>query len=240
MNGENDKHTVNSRFFLEIAEAAVNSIQYLKDLGIPGFDCSSGNMKLMKSWGDPRNKMPDDFDAVLSDANACNQCRLYERRKNPVVGEGNQEAGLMFVGDVPGRVDDDLGQPFSGLAGELLSKIITAIQHTRENVYLCNVIKCRPPVNRKPFPEEIEACLPFLERQISLIKPDFICTLGPLASQTLLDIKNPVRGQLYDYNGIKVMPTYHPADLIEHPEKKRDVWEDMKKLMKEMGFNIHK
>ena len=131
-----------------------------------------------------------------------------------------------------------MGEPFVGAAGGLLTKIIEAINHTREQVYICNIIKCRPPGNRNPMEDEIEACFPFLKRQIASVKPDIICALGTFAAQTLLETKSPIsklRGCFYDYMGTKVLPTYHPAYLLRNPNKKRDVWEDMKKLMKAMG-----
>ncbi len=127
------------------------------------------------------------------------------------------------------------GEPFVGAAGRLLTKIIEAMNFTREQVYICNIIKCRPPGNRNPMPDEIQACSPFLRRQISSIKPDFICALGTFAAQTLLETGVPIsklKGCFHDYMGIRVLPTYHPAYLLRNPGKKRDVWEDMQKLMK--------
>ena len=131
-----------------------------------------------------------------------------------------------------------MGEPFVGAAGKLLTKIIEAINHTREQVYICNIIKCRPPGNRNPMADEIEMCVPFLKRQIASVKPDIICALGTFAAQTLLETKSPIsklRGCFYDYMETRVLPTYHPAYLLRNPDKKRDVWEDMKKLMKSMG-----
>jgi DNA polymerase len=126
-----------------------------------------------------------------------------------------------------------------GAAGQLLTRIIAAINLSRRQVYICNIIKCRPPGNRNPETDEIEACLPFLERQIAAIQPDFICALGKFAAQTLLNSDVPIsrlRGRFYDYNGIKLLPTYHPAYLLRNPDKKREVWEDMKMLMKEYPY----
>jgi DNA polymerase len=142
------------------------------------------------------------------------------------------------VGEGPGYDEDQMGEPFVGAAGKLLTKIIEAINHTRDQVYICNIIKCRPPGNRNPMADEIEICFPFLKRQIASVKPDIICALGTFAAQTLLETKSPIsklRGSFYDYMGTKVLPTYHPAYLLRNPNKKRDVWEDMKKLMKAMG-----
>jgi DNA polymerase len=139
------------------------------------------------------------------------------------------------VGEGPGYDEDQKGEPFIGAAGRLLTKIIEAIKYTRDQVYICNIIKCRPPGNRNPLPDEIEACLPFLKRQLTAIKPDVICTLGTFATQALIETTMPIsklKGRFHDYNGIRVLPTYHPAYLLRNPGKKRDVWEDMKKLMK--------
>jgi DNA polymerase len=139
------------------------------------------------------------------------------------------------VGEGPGHEEDQRGEPFVGAAGRLLTKIIEAMNFTREQVYICNIIKCRPPENRNPMPDEIQACSPFLRRQISSIKPDFICALGTFAAQTLLETSVPIsklKGCFHDYMGIRVLPTYHPAYLLRNPGKKRDVWEDMQKLMK--------
>jgi len=139
------------------------------------------------------------------------------------------------VGEGPGYDEDQKGEPFIGAAGKLLTKIIEAIKYTRDQVYICNIIKCRPPGNRNPLPDEIDACLPFLKRQLAAIKPDVICALGAFAAQALLDTTLPIsklKGRFHDYNGIRVLPTYHPAYLLRNPGKKRDVWEDMQKLMK--------
>jgi DNA polymerase len=139
----------------------------------------------------------------------------------------------------PGFDEDQKGEPFVGAAGQLLTKIVAAINLSREQVYICNIIKCRPPGNRNPESDEIESCLPFLERQIAAIQPDFICALGKFAAQTLLKSDVPIsrlRGRFYDHNGIKVLPTYHPAYLLRNPEKKREVWQDMQMLMKEYRY----
>ncbi|MBW1759596.1 MAG: uracil-DNA glycosylase [Deltaproteobacteria bacterium] len=169
------------------------------------------------------------------DLGDCRRCNLCNSRKNIVFGAGDPNARLVFVGEAPGHKEDETGEPFVGAAGNLLTKIIQAINLSRDSVYICNIIKCRPPGNRNPMPDEIKACSPFLKRQIMFIKPDFICTLGTFAAQTLLNSKESVsrlRGHFHSYNGIKLIPTYHPAYLLRYPNKKRDVWEDMKKLMK--------
>ncbi len=171
----------------------------------------------------------------------CRRCKLSERRKNIVFGTGNPHARVMFVGEGPGADEDFQGEPFVGAAGRLLTKIIQAIHLIREEVYIANIVKCRPPGNRNPEPVEIRTCYPFLERQIQAIRPEFICALGSFAARTLLNTTQPIsrlRGRFHDYRGIKVVPTFHPAYLLRNPERKRDVWEDMKMLMREMGHEI--
>jgi DNA polymerase len=158
-----------------------------------------------------------------------------------VFGSGTSQTKLVFVGEGPGADEDAQGLPFVGAAGQLLTKIIEAIQLTRDQVYICNVVKCRPPSNRIPEEDEIAACSPFLFRQIESIRPQVICCLGAVASQTLLGTKTAVgklRGRFHDYRGIQVMPTWHPAYLMRNPAAKRDVWDDVKKvraLLDEVG-----
>jgi DNA polymerase len=172
---------------------------------------------------------------------ACEKCALCRTRKNVIFGEGNLQADLMFVGEAPGRDEDIKGRPFVGKAGRLLTKIIEAIGLTREDVFIGNVLKCRPPDNRNPLPEEIMKCSPYLIEQIKLIQPKVICALGKFAAQTLLNTEKPIsrlRGTFYDYHGVKLMPTYHPAYLLRNAHGKKDVWEDMKLIAKELGLEI--
>ena len=164
----------------------------------------------------------------------CQRCALSEGRSNIVFGVGSPEADLVFVGEAPGRDEDIKGEPFVGKAGQLLTKIIAAMGLTRDDIYICNVIKCRPPDNRNPLPVEIEMCEPFLKEQLDIIKPRAICALGSIASQALLKTEvriSQLRGQFHDYNGVPLMPTYHPSYLLRNPGAKRDVWEDIKAVM---------
>ncbi|GBC60160.1 hypothetical protein DENIS_1105 [Desulfonema ishimotonii] len=188
-----------------------------------------------------RPPMPETLEQIRADLGDCRRCRLCERRTHIVFGAGNPGARLVFVGEGPGYEEDRSGQPFVGQAGQLLTKIIAAIRMTRESVYICNVIKCRPPGNRNPNPYEVGACFPFLARQLAAIRPAFICALGKFAAQTLLGTDLPIsrlRGRFHTYRGIPVMPTFHPAYLLRNPERKREVWEDMKQLMRAMGHKI--
>ncbi|MGQ9630161.1 MAG: uracil-DNA glycosylase [bacterium] len=163
----------------------------------------------------------------------CKKCPLHEGRTNAVPGTGDVHARLMLVGEAPGYYEDQQGLPFVGRAGQLLTKILKSINLTREEVYITNVVKCRPPENRNPKPEEIRACEPYLVAQINLIQPEVICALGTFAAQALLKTNTPIsklRGEVQYYNGIVLMPTFHPAFLLRNPERKKDVWEDMQKL----------
>ena len=167
----------------------------------------------------------------------CQKCPLGKMRRNIVFGSGSMNARLMFIGEAPGHDEDMQAMPFVGEAGILLTKIIEAMAIKREDVYICNILKCRPPQNRNPLPEEISTCIDYLYAQIDIIKPKIICALGKFASQTLLGIETPIskiRGSWHEYRGIKFMPTYHPAYLLRNPQDKKLVWEDMKKIMKEL------
>ncbi|MBI4851091.1 MAG: uracil-DNA glycosylase [Acidobacteria bacterium] len=169
---------------------------------------------------------------IRSEVGHC--CQLCNQATNVVFGEGNSSAELMFIGEAPGAEEDATGRPFVGAAGRLLDKIIAAIGLKREDVYITNVVKCRPPNNRKPTNDEMESCEPFLFNEIEVVKPKLIVTLGATPLTSLLNVKEGItktRGQFYDFNGIPVMPTFHPAFLLRVPEKKREVWEDMKKVM---------
>jgi len=179
---------------------------------------------------------PVSLDGIKREMGDCTRCRLHENRQSVVFGEGNPHAVLVFVGEAPGREEDLQGRPFVGKAGELLTRIIEAIDLTREEVYIANIVKCRPPQNRNPQPDEIQTCLPFLRKQLEAIKPKIICALGTFAAQTLLETAERIsilRGQFYAYQGARLMPTYHPAFLLRNPQFKRDVWEDMKAIKEE-------
>jgi uracil-DNA glycosylase len=170
--------------------------------------------------------------AVRGDLGDCTRCKLHTLgRRQIVFGVGNPQADLMFVGEAPGGDEDVQGVPFVGRAGQLLTKIIEAIDLKRDDVYIANVIKCRPPGNRNPEPDEVAQCEPFLFRQIETVKPKVIVALGKFAAQTLLRTLDPIsrlRGRVYDYRGAKLIPTFHPAYLLRNPASKREVWEDMK------------
>ncbi|MFL5615686.1 MAG: uracil-DNA glycosylase family protein [Gemmatimonadaceae bacterium] len=172
----------------------------------------------------------DSLESVAKAIATCTRCPLYATAKNPVPGEGNPNAELMFVGEAPGATEDETGRPFVGQAGQLLEKIIGAIKFSRDDVFIVNVLKHRPPGNRNPRPEEVSACSPYLVRQIELIKPKVIVALGTFAAQTLLETKlsiGKLRGQIHRYYGVPLVVTYHPAALLRNPSWKRPTWEDV-------------
>ena len=169
---------------------------------------------------------------IRADIGDCTRCKLHRLGRQQIVfGVGNANAGLMFIGEAPGRDEDAQGIPFVGRAGQLLTKMIEAIGLKRDDVYIANVIKCRPPENRNPEPDEVAACEPFLFRQVETIKPRVIVALGTFAAQALLKTTDPIsrlRGRVFTYGGSKLIPTFHPAYLLRSPERKREAWEDLK------------
>lgn len=174
---------------------------------------------------------------IRRELESCRRCPLCTGRRNIVFGVGNPQADLVFVGEAPGREEDEKGEPFVGEAGRLLDRIIFAMGLRRQDVYICNVEKCRPPGNRDPLPEEVEACEPYLKRQLAAIRPRVIVALGRFAVQTLLRDDTPItrlRGTWRRYEGIALMPTFHPAYLLRNPMSKREVWEDMKEVVRRL------
>lgn len=190
-----------------------------------------------------------ELEKIAGEVNQCRQCGLGSSRTNTVPGEGNPNARIMFVGEAPGADEDAQGRPFVGRAGQLLDKIIEACGLKRSDVFICNILKCRPPENRDPRAEEIISCLPYLQRQIEIIDPEIIVALGAHAAKTLLNTTKPIgqlRGQFHEYYPgigkppVKLMPTYHTAYLLRNysQENRRKVWEDMKKVLTELGLPI--
>lgn len=176
--------------------------------------------------------------AIRQELGDCRRCKLAGGRTHLVFGVGNPKAELMFVGEGPGADEDQQGEPFVGKAGQLLTKMIEAMGYRREQVYIANVVKCRPPGNRNPEPDEIEACEPFLRRQIEAIQPKVIVALGKFAAQTLLRSTIPItklRGTWSSYGGVRLMPTFHPAYLLRSPQEKKTAWADLQLVMAELG-----
>jgi DNA polymerase len=199
----------------------------------------------IRQLGKPRMR-PTNAESQLrilaEEVSRCTRCReLASTRTQTVFGVGNSRARLCFLGEAPGADEDRLGEPFVGRAGQLLNDILKACTLQREDVYILNVLKCRPPGNRNPAADEQANCRPYLERQLDIIKPEFICCLGSVAASALLETSQSIgrlRGRLHQWRGINVLATYHPAYLLRNPAAKRDVWNDMQLLMQSMGIEL--
>lgn len=225
-----------------MTDDVLHELALLRELGFTHLDLTAPQAVIAAARppveGDAAAPM-NPWEALSAEAHDCTRCRLAGGRTNVVFGVGDPNADLMFIGEAPGRDEDLQGEPFVGRAGQLLTDIIKAMKLTRDQVYIANVIKCRPPENRNPEADELDACRPFIRRQVELIKPRVIVTLGRFGLQSLTEKSygiSAVRGQWLEYNGIKLMPTYHPAYLLRNPAAKKDVWADMKKVMAELGI----
>ena len=212
-------------------------LRWAQTLGVTGFSKDpKWRTRIESASAAPEQSLTveTDLPSIREAIGDCTRCKLHALgRKQIVFGSGNPNADLMFVGEAPGADEDEQGVPFIGRAGQLLTKIIEAIGLTRDDVYIANVIKCRPPGNRNPEPDEIDQCEPFLLRQIESIRPKVIVALGTFAAHTLLRTDAPIsklRGVFHEYHGARLLPTFHPAYLLRSPDKKRDVWDDMKKV----------
>lgn len=212
--------------------AQLNShLEYMREIGIEYAEIEDAGVVRKRSKAEDLEKLRRSY------IEECNRCRLCEEgRANVVFGDGDPGAELVFVGEGPGAEEDRQGLPFVGRAGQKLNEIVSAMGLGRQDVYIANIVKCRPPSNRAPRPDEIRTCLPFLEHQIAIIQPKVVCALGTVAAQTLLQTTEAIsrlRGRFHDYRGIPLMPTYHPAYLLRNytPKTRREIWEDMKKIM---------
>ncbi len=212
----------------ELAELTKKAIQQKIEMGDTELMADSKNFaKLPKR---SRYKSLETFEKAIKN---CTKCALHKSRTKFVFGVGNPDADVLFIGEGPGRDEDLTGEPFVGRAGKLLDKILAAIKFERSEIYIANMVKCRPPNNRDPEPIEMETCRPYLMQQIQMINPKFICCLGRISGQALLESKLPLsklRGSFHEWNGIQVMVTYHPAALLRFPGYKRDTWEDVQML----------
>jgi uracil-DNA glycosylase family 4 len=229
-------HTMQAAPPVRDEEPAPQRTPKTAQVGLFGESVAGGQQGSLRRGGvalPVRESLDPSLEAIREDIGDCRRCKLHEHRKTIVFGEGNPHAKLVFVGEGPGADEDASGRPFVGRAGQLLDKIIVAIGLKREDVYIANIVKCRPPGNRTPERDEVDTCEPFLLRQLAFIRPEVIVALGSPAFQCLLRTREPItraRGEWREWNGIKVMPTFHPAFLLRSPEKKREVWEDMKKV----------
>ena len=246
---------MSSNEFYETARALENYLRFCKEIGIGELpaglaegateiaDAEKSGIALShdrrESSGSSAVQTLSEIREELGD---CTRCRLCETRKSIVFGEGNPNARLVFVGEGPGRDEDIQGRPFVGRAGQLLTRIIQAMKLERKDVYICNVVKCRPPGNRNPEPDEVASCEPFLKKQIESINPEVIVSLGSVATGLMLKLKNfkmgQLRGTFHQYGDSKLMITYHPAALLRNPSFKKPVWEDMKLVMRELGIPV--
>lgn len=199
--------------------------------------------ELLKKLETERTEKEGILQKVAREVQECKACSLYRFRNKVVVGEGNFNAEVVFVGEAPGEEEDIQGRPFVGAAGKLLGRIIGAMGFRREDVYIANVLKCRPPANRTPKPQEVEACQHFLMEQLRAVSPRIIVCLGSVATSALLGSQESItriRGKMRQWEGIALMPTYHPSYLLRYPERKKEVWEDMKKVLSFLGKSIPK
>ena len=228
-------------------EELADQFEFFRDIGISLVDidapqhvqparAASGSAVAGKPEAVHGSSAPDismTLETIREDLGDCQRCRLAQTRTHIVYGSGSPDARLVFVGEAPGSDEDRQGLPFVGRAGQLLTRIIESIGLKRDDVYICNVLKCRPPGNRNPEPVEVDACSPFLRRQIAAIQPKIVCCLGTFAAQTVMSMKVPIsrlRGEFHEIDGIRYIATFHPAYLLRNAEKKREVWEDMKKI----------
>jgi len=222
-----------------VSRELADHLQYFSEIGVDGVS-RDAKWRQREDSPDPvasgfSRTVTETLDDIKTDIGpACTRCKLCALGRSQIVfGVGNPKARLMFVGEAPGEDEDKKGEPFVGRAGQLLTKIIEAIGLTREQVYIANVLKCRPPGNRNPETDEVEQCEPFLFRQIDVIQPKVIVPLGKFAAQSLLRTMDPItrlRGRSFDFRGATLIPTFHPAYLLRNPSAKREVWEDMKKV----------
>jgi len=234
--GDGMSHTEEQR---EAAEAAAQMRRYLEDLVAferEDFLVPSEVLAAEEEGMETPSSAAAELEAFRQQICTCTRCGLGHTRQNFVFGEGDPQAGIMFIGEAPGAEEDRQGRPFAGAAGQLLTRIIEAMGLSRDQVFIGNVLKCRPPNNRDPQPDEIARCEPYLQRQIEIVRPRVICALGRIAAQALLkttESMGSLRGRLHSYEDIPVIVTYHPAALLRHSRWKRPTWEDVKWVRRE-------
>jgi DNA polymerase len=222
----------------DIVTSLQNYVRYLQRLGVTA-------LPLRSVASQPQTHEPvhasaaDRLQELANAVQDCRKCRLHQGRTHVVFGTGSPSAELVFIGEAPGYEEDQQGEPFVGRAGQLLTRIIEAMGLKREQVYILNVIKCRPPENRNPLPDELAACRPILEAQLACLHPRVICALGTFAAQVLLHTDERItrlRGRFHQMGDIQVMPTYHPAYLLRNPQAKRAVWDDVQQIQRFLGL----
>jgi uracil-DNA glycosylase family 4 len=231
-----------------IIDETIKALEEFKRSGVTHIEVSRetleqlGSRKASRDVTRPASDNAGEIKRLEADAKKCVKCAELSRCRHSVVfGVGNVRAEVMFIGEAPGADEDAQGEPFVGRAGQLLTKIIEAMGYTREDVYITNIIKCRPPQNRTPLPDEVTNCLPYVLRQIELIQPKVIVALGATALRALLDVQlgiTKMRGHWYTFHDIPIMPTFHPAYLLRNPAAKREVWDDMKAVLDKLGRKV--
>jgi uracil-DNA glycosylase family 4 len=220
----------------------IQQLEFYRDIGIESVSLVADHgtteaAVIVDTLPAPAPAPAETLDSIRADIGDCQRCKLAPTRTTIVFGSGNPNAEIVFVGEAPGYEEDQQGLPFVGEAGRLLTRIIESTGIKREDAYICNILKCRPPNNRNPEPDEVLACSPFLKRQIAAIRPKIVCCLGKFAAQTMLQSGAPIsrlRGEFHDIDGMRIIATFHPAYLLRSPEKKREVWEDMKQIRAEL------
>ncbi|MBC2716533.1 MAG: uracil-DNA glycosylase [Desulfobacteraceae bacterium] len=231
-NKKPDKHPVDAIF-----EGLTAHLKFLSELGCAGMECSDKSLETIQSWGAAEIKENRFSSGIYSNFIKCRDCSLLKDPKQIVCGDGNQKARLAIVGGVASPDDMQAGKPYSGKAGDLLNKILVAMNLTRDQVYITHAVKCCLPANQKPKITDVNTCRSYLDKELRLVKPDVICAFGEIAAMSLLETSVPLsrlRGYFHDYRGMRVMPTYSPEYLIQNTEAKRVVWEDLKQVIGEM------
>ncbi len=227
---ENVKHPV-----AEIFDGLSANLKFLSELGCAGMDCSDKSLEIIQDWGASSAKTNRDASGLYNNFIKCRNCSLSKDRQQIVCGDGNQKARLAIVGGVASPDDVQAGKPYSGKAGDLLNKIIAAMNFKRDQVYITRAVKCCLPDNQKPKITDVNICRSYLNKELALVKPDVICAFGEIAAMSLLETSVPfsrLRGNFHDFRGMRVMPTYSPEYLIENMDAKRVVWEDLKQIMR--------
>ena len=222
---------------VDIFEGFSSHLKFLSELGCMGLECSDKSLEIIQGWGADKAKNNSNLSGIYNDFIKCRNCSLSQDRKQIVCGEGNQKARLAFVGGVASPDDVQAGKPYSGKSGDLLNKIISAMNLTRDQVYITRAVKCCLPANKKATITDVNICKSYLDKELRLIKPDIICAFGEIAAMSLLETSVPLsrlRGRFHDYKGMRVMPTYSPEYLIENMDAKRIVWEDLKQVIGEI------
>lgn len=227
----------NKKIFVEITEGLSSHLRFMSELGLAGLECSDKSLEIIQGWGADGSKKNRFSSGIYNNFIKCRDCSLSKDRKQIVCGDGNQKARLAIVGGVASPDDVQAGKPYSGKAGDLLNKIIAAMNLTRDQVYITRAVKCCQPANQKPKMIDVNICRSYLTRELGLVKPDVICAFGEIAAMSLLETSVPfsrLRGRFHDHKGMRVMPTYSPEYLIKNKDAKRVVWEDLKQVIAEM------